>query len=248
MASRRVETGSLLKRATRTFKQKRAEETYVALLDGAARVFARRGYDGAQTPEIASEAGVSTGAFYRYFTDKRQAFVEMIARSLSRAHDDVMAKLDPTRFAGEETRDAVDVALEVLFDHVKRDAELERVYIAMSLRDPEVEQLRAEFEEMGVEALATLIEGVIPREVAPNPRATALVIQIAAIEVASERAGLRPRAGAPVPDDDVKLALREMIHRYLFGGTPEWKRLGKPKVPRRRSSGAARSSRPRRPR
>ncbi|HZS36170.1 MAG TPA: TetR/AcrR family transcriptional regulator [Polyangia bacterium] len=239
MASRRVD-GGLLKRATRTFKQKRAEETYVALLDGAARVFARRGFDGAQTPEIASEAGVSTGAFYRYFDDKRQAFVEMIARSLTRAHADVTAKLDPGRFQGEESRDAIDVAIQVLFEHVKRDAELERVYLAQSLRDPEVEQLRAEFEEMGLDTLEALVDAVIPKEVAPNPRATALVIQIAAIEVASERAGLRPRSGPPLSDEDVKLALREMIHRYLFGGVTEWKKLGKPKIPRRRAATAPR--------
>jgi AcrR family transcriptional regulator len=200
----------------RTFKQRRAAETYQALLHGAAKVFARRGFDAAQTPEIAAEAGVSTGAFYRYFTDKRQCFVEMIAHNLAAAHADVMAKLDPARFLGEDTRGAIDVALGVLFEHVRRDAELERVYLAMSLRDPEVERLRAEFEALGVASLAQLIRDIVPRAVAPNPRATATVVSIAAIEVACERAGLRPRTGPQVPDADVKAALREMIYGYLF--------------------------------
>ncbi len=221
----------------RTFKQRRAAETYQALLDGAAKVFARRGFDDAQTPEIAAEAGVSTGAFYRYFDDKRQAFVEMIARSLSQAHADVMAKLDPARFRGEDTRGAIDVALEVLFEHVRRDAELERVYLAMSLRDPEVERLRAEFEALGVEALAALIRDLVPPKIAGNARAAATVVSIAAIEVACERAGLRPRVGPVVPDADVKLALREMIYRYLFAPTAA------PAPARRRP---VRSSRPRR--
>src|SRR5579859_1147749 len=130
----------------RHFKQKRAAETYEALLEAAARVFAQRGFDGAQTPEIAARAGVSTGAFYRYFTDKRQCFVEMIALSLKRGHDRVMARLTPERFIGKDTRAAIDTVLEVMIDHVREDVELERVYLAMSLRDVEVERMRAQFE------------------------------------------------------------------------------------------------------
>src|SRR5437764_11609503 len=88
----------------REFKQVRAAQTYQRLLDAAQVVFARRGFDGAQTPEIAREAGVSTGALYRYFDDKRQVFVEMIARNLERAHADVLTKLDPMLFATDDRR------------------------------------------------------------------------------------------------------------------------------------------------
>jgi len=235
MASR-LTGGAPARHGGRTFKQKRAGETYEALLEGAARVFARRGFDGAQTPEIAAEAGVSTGAFYRYFTDKRQAFVEMIARNLQRAHDDVIARLAPVQFDGDP-RQAIEAAIDVLFAHVRRDAELERVYLVMSLRDPEVERLRAEFEALGVETLAALIRDLVPPKIAGNARAAATVVSIAAIEVACERAGLRPRVGPAVPDADVKLALREMIYRYLFAPTAS------PAPARRRP---VRSSRPRR--
>jgi AcrR family transcriptional regulator len=205
---------------TRAFKQRRAAATYEALLDGAARVFARRGFDGAQTPEIAAAAGVSTGAFYRYFTDKRQCFVEMIGRSLQRAHDDVMAQMSPEHFLGKNARAAIDVALDVLIEHVRRDAELERVYLAMSLRDSEVEKLRAEFEAAGREAVAQLIRDVIPRAVVPSPRAAALVVSIAGIEVACERAGLRPRVGPVAADAEVRRALGDMLERYLFPAAP----------------------------
>ena len=88
-----------------------------------------------------------------------------------------------------------------------------------------------------MDTLEALIAGLIPREIAPNPRATALVVQIAAIEVAGERAGLRPRSGPMIPDGDVKLALREMIHRYLFGGAvakTKPRRAGVGARPRRR--------------
>lgn len=206
----------------REFKQRRSAATYEALLQAAARVFAKKGFDAAQTPEIAAEAGVSTGAFYRYFADKRAAFVEVIAQHLRQAHAEVMTRLTPERFAGRVAHDhrrAIDLVIDVLFDRIQRDVELERVYLAMSFSDPEVQKLRAAYEAMGCATLARIIELVVPRSVVPDPVAAARVIGITAVEVAADRAGLRPRAGSPGDDAAIKAALREMIYRYLFAPT-----------------------------
>ncbi len=218
----------------RVFKQKRSAATYEALLDAAARLFAERGFDAAQTPDIAAEAGVSTGAFYRYFTDKRQVFLEVMASHLQHAYDDLTMRLQPDKFQGGDARAGIDRAIGVLFDHVRKDAPLERELINMSLRDPEVQKMRAEFEAMGLDMLTALIEAVVPGRV-PDARAAALVIQIACIEVAAERADLRPRAGARPPDAAVKSALREMLHRYLFAEPV--RRVGRPARPARRRGG-----------
>lgn len=64
------------------FHQQRAAKSYEALLAAAASVFASHGFEGAQTPLIAAEAGVATGTFYRYFKDKRQAFLAVMASRL----------------------------------------------------------------------------------------------------------------------------------------------------------------------
>jgi AcrR family transcriptional regulator len=204
---------------TRHFKQKRAAVTYEALLEAAARVFAERGFDDAQTPEIAAEAGVSTGAFYRYFTDKRQIFLEVMDNHLRQAYDSLLTRLQPEKFVGDDAPAGIDRALETLFDYVRRDAPLERELIKMSLRDPEVQKMRADFEAMGLELLTALITEVVPGRV-PDARAAALVIQIAAIEVAAERAELRPRSGVRQNDAAVKTALRDMVHSYLFSELP----------------------------
>jgi AcrR family transcriptional regulator len=203
----------------REFKQRRSAATYEALLEAARRVFARRGFDAAQTPEIAAEAGVSTGAFYRYFADKRAVFVEVVAKHLRESHDEVMTKLTPERFLGPRAldhREAIDIVLDVLFDRIQRDADLERVYLALSYSDPDVRRLRAEYEAEGFAALARLIAVILPREVIPDPAAAARVIGITTVEIAADRAGLRPRAGAPGDERHIKDALREMLYRYLF--------------------------------
>lgn len=44
------------------------------ILDTAARVFAERGYHGTTVRDVLSEAGVSTGSFYFYFSNKEDLF------------------------------------------------------------------------------------------------------------------------------------------------------------------------------
>jgi AcrR family transcriptional regulator len=52
-----------------------AEETKASLLEAAAKVFARRGYDGASIAEITSEAGLTSGAIYAHYGSKAELFV-----------------------------------------------------------------------------------------------------------------------------------------------------------------------------
>jgi AcrR family transcriptional regulator len=200
----------------REFKQARSAATYEALLAAAARVFGRRGFAETQTPEIAAEAGVSTGAFYRYFADKRACFHEVIRQHLTQAHESVMAKLTPERFVNHDPRQTIDAALDVLFDRIIKDAALERVFIALSFSDPDVRQMRAEYEARGCEALTALIGQIIPRERVPDPAAAARVVSLAAVETAADLAGLRPRVGTEADPKAMKVALREMIYRFMF--------------------------------
>lgn len=63
-----------------------AEETKDRVLDAAAQVFSRKGYDGATTAEICSEAGVSSGALYGHFGSKAELFAATLR---SRGPDEV---------------------------------------------------------------------------------------------------------------------------------------------------------------
>jgi AcrR family transcriptional regulator len=203
----------------RRFAQARSRATCEALLVAARQVFAERGFDEAQTPEIAERAGVAVGTFYRYFKDKRAAFVEMIAHHLARVHAEVSEQLEPVRSRQSDTRAVVDHALSVLARHMREYPGLQRVYLEMSLRDEEVARLRARFEALGERTIADLLAEVAPREVVPDPAAAAHVLVVAVVEVTLSRAGLRgPRVeGAGALDDAaVGHALRELVHRFVF--------------------------------
>lgn len=208
-------------RDTRTFPQERARATYAALIQASAQVFSEKGFDATQTPDIARRAGVSVGTFYRYFADKRQAFIEMIHQYLERTHESVMAHLPAEAFAAGRTaearRAAVDHVIDVLFRDAAQHPKLYSLFLALSMRDPEVERMRAEFDRRGRDALATLIDHVVPRARIADPLAAAEVIQIAAREVAVATFGARGAPAQPERAGALRSALADMLYRYVFG-------------------------------
>ena len=66
--------------STRAEQQIRTRER---LIDGAARVFGRRGYHAATLEEVAREAGYSTGAVYSNFAGKEELFLALADRQVA---------------------------------------------------------------------------------------------------------------------------------------------------------------------
>ena len=62
-----------------------AEETRERLLETAAAVFARLGYEKASIAEISSEAGLSSGAIYAHYSSKAELFVATLRTHAVRA-------------------------------------------------------------------------------------------------------------------------------------------------------------------
>ena len=202
------------------FKQSRAQATYEGLLEAAAQVFAKRGYDAAQTPEIAAAAGVSTGALYRYFSDKRQLFIEIAARRFSASQAEVFARLSATRFEEDNRRRGIEQVLDIVMEQFRRHVELEREVLAMSLRDSTVEKLRTAFERNGVEMVAQVIDQWTSREHVSSPRAAALMLHHLVLDMAADRSGLRQQVAPDVTDTVLRSSLTDLIERYLFSPTP----------------------------
>jgi TetR/AcrR family transcriptional repressor of mexJK operon len=68
-------------------KQERAQIKRNALLKSGHTLFISKGYEQTTAKEIAAHAGVATGTFYRYFSDKRQLLMSLL--------DDQLDKLLP---------------------------------------------------------------------------------------------------------------------------------------------------------
>jgi AcrR family transcriptional regulator len=219
-AARRQPPPTPLTRDTRSFAQQRAHDTHRALLAAATDLFAARGFDDTQTPDIARAAGVSVGTFYRYFADKRQAFLELMAQRTAMMFERVVSNLSVDLFgpaqSPERRRSAVSRVIDVLFETTSENPGLLRVFLAMSMRDPEAAKIREEFEERGRRAIELLLLDVAPSARIADARAAAEVIHIAAQEVAlvtMSCRGVTPHARA----DALRAALGDMLYRYVFG-------------------------------
>jgi AcrR family transcriptional regulator len=218
--ARKLPQPTPLTRDTRAFAQQRAHDTHRALLVAATELFAARGFDDTQTPDIARAAGVSVGTFYRYFADKRQAFLELMAQRTAMMFERVVSNLSVDLFgpaqSSEGRRAAVSRVIDVLFETTSENPALLRVFLAMSMRDPEAAQIREEFEERGRRAIELLLVEVAPSDRIADARAAAEVIHIAAQEVAlvtMSCRGVTPHARA----DALRAALGDMLYRYVFG-------------------------------
>ena len=208
-----------LLRATKEpdFRQERSRRSYLALIEAAAELFSNQGYDAVGTPEIAHRAGVSVGTFYRYFDDKHEVYLEICRRNMISAYRDTIEGLGPERFAGRARHETIRETIAVLFEHVLERPQLSRSFTEMSLRDAEVAELRRAFETVSIQRLTMLISAIVPRDVIPDPEATAYVIYGSAMQCAYGLAG--HFGDPPVSADRAKQALADFIERALFPAT-----------------------------
>jgi len=185
------------------------------LIESATELFSTRGFDAVGTPEIAQRAKVSVGTFYRYFDDKREVYLEIVRRTMLAAYQDTIEGLGPERFIGRARHETISETVAILFEHVLDRPQLSRSFSEMSLRDPDVAELRLAFETIALERLALLISTIIPRDVVPDPEATAYVLYGCAMQCAY---GLAGHVGpSPVDAQRARKALAAFIERALFG-------------------------------
>jgi AcrR family transcriptional regulator len=125
------------KRETRTQRQAR---TRAELLATAAKVFARRGYNGASVEEIAEEAGYSHGAVYSNFDGKADLFLAVFEDYMAeRARELAATQVDLGEDAPLEVR--ARALADQWMERFAKDREsfvLHMEFIAHSGRDPEL--------------------------------------------------------------------------------------------------------------
>jgi AcrR family transcriptional regulator len=74
-------------------QEARREQTRQSILDAAAELFERRGYDGTSVDEIVDRADVAKGTFFRYFPTKLDVLVAVSRQAASGDGDKLMAEI-----------------------------------------------------------------------------------------------------------------------------------------------------------
>lgn len=158
-------------------RQARSRATYEALLAAAERLFIERGYDAVTADQIAAAAGVSTGTFYAYFGDKRDALLLLLAAHI----DAVLGIALPTPEEPSSPRAFIQAAIAAALARglEPRTRRLRRIWFEVARRDPEL----AAYERLAARWVAARLEGVLGALAAggvvrplPDPEALAWAI------------------------------------------------------------------------
>lgn len=96
---------------------KKSDRTRQAVLDAAARLFARQGYAGTSLADIAAEAGIKAGSLYYHFDSKDELVYEVLRFGTAHSHEHVRAAVEalgPRAGAAARLRAAIEAHLDSL--------------------------------------------------------------------------------------------------------------------------------------
>jgi AcrR family transcriptional regulator len=201
--------------ARRRPQQPRGQETFTAILDAAGELFAERGYEATTTHRVASAAGISVGALYRYFADKQSICKELYQREVSGLRKRLLEQVDITDLMGTNVREIIRRTLELAFRIYSEKPALRRVLAEQSRKIPELVELRRTQEAEVHDAVRRILSSVSSVQV-PDAEAGAFLITLFIESLVDEWIlhGSRP---GELDQPRIVEAATDFIYRYALG-------------------------------
>jgi len=139
--------------------ERRRELTRTALVEAAADVFARRGFDGASLEEIAEAAGFTRGAIYSNFGNKEDLMLAVVERY----NQTLVDSFSETLAQGKDvSKEEMTVSAAALWrDLIRRDPNLNALNLEFrvrALRDPGFRARLLDLYKQNTARIAALIE------------------------------------------------------------------------------------------
>jgi AcrR family transcriptional regulator len=161
-----------------TRRAAKKERTRQRLIEAAAEVIAERGFHAASLIEIASRAGLSTGAVYSNFRGKESLFLAVIRETA------VPFDLGPIRLASwERISYAATMAMRgVDLPQTRRLLKLQLEFALVALQDPSLHRAAAQDRHSDGEELAAVLGAIGP---VPRPNFTPTSEQLATAVIAT---------------------------------------------------------------
>jgi AcrR family transcriptional regulator len=120
-------------------RSERRARTRTQLLEAAARVYARRGFEGATLDEVAEDAGFTKGAVYDHFGSKEKLLFALLDEHLSGQIAEQVSLFDPTLDTSERPRAGADRWMQELTE----DPDAFRLFVEAWQHGQRDEELRA---------------------------------------------------------------------------------------------------------
>src|SRR5262245_24525351 len=194
-------------------KQARSKRTKEKIIEAATRLFQERGYEKTTSNDIASEAGVSVGSFYVYFTDKRQLLLTIFDRLADELYKNIFGFKAEYLF-DSDLRQRIRQALANTVADKQKHSGLHRVFAELLLKDADFAARHKAVLQRSIARLHELIslanKAGITWDI--DVDAAAFIVQRVVFDVSQDFA-----TGCCEFDKDRAIdALADMIHRFIF--------------------------------
>ncbi len=183
----------------------RSESTRAALLDAAHALFVERGYAGTSTPEICAAAGLTRGALYHHWADKRELLRQLLAREASA----VSAAIDAASAGANSPAEALLLGADAYLD-----AMVQRGRTRLLLLDGPAVLGPSEMAELDMAHAAGALSLGLQQALRREPGFTAALSRL--VSAAFDRAALDIDAGAD--PGSTREAMRWLLRRLLDKG------------------------------
>ncbi|HEV3486592.1 MAG TPA: TetR/AcrR family transcriptional regulator, partial [Vicinamibacterales bacterium] len=193
-------------------RQARSIEKRARLIDAARALFAEKGYEATSIGDITSRAGAAAGAFYLYFSSKRQLLLVMMSELLER-----LEQLDLRPADRANAREGLRRFLAQVFETDLQSFGVVRAWQEASLTDAELAKMRAAIERW-TEARILRVFRLLQR--LPNARRGRDLRAFARMMDRHFWSLLARGAGMPRRELQRELRLAaDVIHHYLFSSS-----------------------------
>jgi AcrR family transcriptional regulator len=193
-------------------KQQRSIQTKRQIIEAAMKLFSQKGYHGTNSKEIAKEAGVATGCFYAYFSDKKEVFMAALEiyfdqfNNITQIH---IAKLTLEKASIKHFfREIIQSFVEAHNVFTNLNGELTAMYYT----DPDIQKMIAEFDNTSIGHIMEYFMNDRARLRVSNFEAAAKVVYYSFHSVVDQIVFSEKESALILIDE-----LADMIERYLLG-------------------------------
>jgi len=195
-------------------KQARSRQTKEKIVQAAILLFEERGYERSTSNDIATEAGVSVGSFYVYFTDKRQLLLSIFDRLADELYKNIFDGLKAEHLFDADLRPRIRQAVANTILDKQKHSGLHRVISELVLKDAEFADRRKAVMERSVAKLQELISLASKAGLTwdIDAEAASFVVQRVVFDLSQDYV----IGNCEFDQDRAVDALTDMIYRFLF--------------------------------
>ena len=144
----------------RLLREESRRQTRERLLEAAAIVFSRQGFDATSVDQVAEEAGFSKGAVYSNFASKEELFMVLLDRHLETELQNVAAQFEPRETDGKNAGNVQQRSFAQLLEERRTWNILTLEFLLYAMRHPSAQQLLAERYRGARNQLTNLLQSI----------------------------------------------------------------------------------------